>query len=137
MSKTAAPQAAQSRELREMWCEECGEPVMAGAHAKGLVVHAGTDEIFCANGAVAPPTGDRRVAAEAADRASLQRDYPGWQIWRSNGGRWWATRLESRPPQPRSLDADTAAALRAQLPADSVRRAHGGNVNRPTVATTS
>jgi hypothetical protein len=27
--------------------------------------------------------------------AQLQDEFPGWRIWRSNAGRWWATRTGS------------------------------------------
>lgn len=27
--------------------------------------------------------------------AQLELEYPGWHIWRSNAGRWWATRTGS------------------------------------------
>jgi hypothetical protein len=63
--------------------------------------------------------------------SSIERDYPAWHIWRSQAGRWWATRLgHARPPaiaavaaaaaagEPEfalTLDADTAAELRQAL----------------------
>ena len=119
MNETAAQQAARTGEQREMWCEGCGEPVLVGGHTTGLAVHARTDDIFCGDGAVASPTRDRRVAADAAEQAALQRDHPGWRVWRSDTRRWWATRLGGRPAEPRSLDADTAAALREELAADA------------------
>jgi hypothetical protein len=47
---------------------------------------------------------------------------PGWHIWRSDAGRWWATRLVSegadRGHEARwamTVDADTADELRAEL----------------------
>ena len=27
--------------------------------------------------------------------AQLEAEFPGWHIWRSNAGRWWATRTGS------------------------------------------
>ena len=119
MKETAAPQAARTREARELWCGGCGGPVIAGGHTTGLVVHAGTDDIFCDDGRVASATRDSRVAVGAAERTALQRDYPGWHVWRSDEGRWWATRRGNQPPEPQSVDADTAAALREELAADA------------------
>lgn len=66
------------------------------------------------------------VEAEVADEpATIEQDYPAWHVWRSQAGRWWATRLGyPRPPadgHPRdpqfamTLDADTAAELREAL----------------------
>ena len=56
--------------------------------------------------------------------AGIARDYPAWHVWRSQAGRWWATRLgHIRPPDGRdagyamTLDADTAGELRAALAA--------------------
>jgi len=61
----------------------------------------------------------------AADLAGIARDYPAWHVWRSQAGRWWATRLgHIRPPvgagdpgYALTLDADTAGELRAALAA--------------------
>jgi hypothetical protein len=66
------------------------------------------------------------VKAEVADEpAMIEQDYPAWHVWRSQAGRWWATRLgHVRPPADRdlkdaefamTLDADTAAELREAL----------------------
>jgi hypothetical protein len=56
--------------------------------------------------------------------AGIASDYPAWHVWRSQAGRWWATRLgHLRPPDDRdgdyamTLDADTAGELRAALAA--------------------
>jgi hypothetical protein len=57
--------------------------------------------------------------------AGIARDYPAWHVWRSQAGRWWATRLgHIRPPvgdgdedYALTLDADTAGELRAALAA--------------------
>jgi hypothetical protein len=57
--------------------------------------------------------------------AGIARDFPAWHVWRSQAGRWWATRLgHLRPPDDRdeyamTLDADTAGELRAALAAQS------------------
>ena len=57
-----------------------------------------------------------------SELAGIARDYPAWHLWRSQAGRWWATRLgHIRPPDGRdagyamTLDADTAGELRAAL----------------------
>ena len=59
---------------------------------------------------------------DVAELAGIARDYPAWHVWRSQAGRWWATRLgHVRPPGDRdeeyalTLDADTAGELRAAL----------------------
>ena len=70
---------------------------------------------------------DNEVADELA---GIARDFPAWHVWRSQAGRWWATRLgHLRPPADRdrdrdedyamTLDADTAGELRAALAAQS------------------
>jgi hypothetical protein len=52
----------------------------------------------------------------------LEAEFPGWHIWRSSAGRWWATRTGSVPRRDAlgtgrvmTLDADDDASLRAQL----------------------
>jgi hypothetical protein len=47
---------------------------------------------------------------------------PGWHIWQSNGGRWWATRLGNHEPDrgheygwAMTVDADTADDLQSEL----------------------
>jgi len=48
-------------------------------------------------------------------------EVPGWRVWRSSQGRWWATRTgpDARcsrdDPRPMTVDADSAAGLAAQL----------------------
>ena len=56
--------------------------------------------------------------------AQFEAEYPGWHIWRSNTGRWWATRtgLVARRDdlgtgRVMTLDADNAQELRSQLTA--------------------
>ena len=107
-----------------LWCAVCGEDALAGGPLSGLVVHAVTGEVYGPDGHVADPTADRQAADAAARtaRTALQAGYPGWRIWRSDLGRWWASRLGARAPQPLSLDADTAAGLRAALEADAGRQ---------------
>jgi hypothetical protein len=65
------------------------------------------------------------VNTGADELAGIARDYPAWHVWRSQAGRWWATRLgHIRPPAgdgdadyALTLDADTAGELRAALAA--------------------
>jgi len=54
--------------------------------------------------------------------AQLESEFPGWHIWRSNAGRWWATRTGSVPRRDdlgtgrvMTLDADDEPDLRQQL----------------------
>lgn len=52
----------------------------------------------------------------------LQAEFSGWHIWRSNAGRWWATRTgsvlhreELGTGRVMTVDADDEASLREQL----------------------
>ena len=54
--------------------------------------------------------------------AQLEADFPGWHIWRSNAGRWWATRTGSvlrredlGTGRVMTLDSDDESGLRDQL----------------------
>ena len=54
--------------------------------------------------------------------AQLEAEFPGWHIWRSNAGRWWATRTgsvlrreELGTGRVMTLDADDESDLRGQL----------------------
>ena len=56
--------------------------------------------------------------------ALLEAEFPGWHIWHSNAGRWWATRTgsvlrrdELGTGRVMTLDADDEADLRGQLAA--------------------
>ena len=61
----------------------------------------------------------------AGELAGIAQDYPAWHVWRSQAGRWWATRLGHIRPAAghadggyaMTLDADTAGELRAALAA--------------------
>ena len=54
--------------------------------------------------------------------AQLEAEFPGWHIWHSNAGRWWATRTgfvmrreELGTGRVMTLDADDERGLRDQL----------------------
>lgn len=54
--------------------------------------------------------------------ALLEGEFPGWHIWRSNAGRWWATRTGSVPHRDdlgtgrvMTVDAEDEVGLREQL----------------------
>ena len=54
--------------------------------------------------------------------AQLETEFPGWHIWHSNAGRWWATRTgfvlrreDLGTGRVMTLDADDEADLRQQL----------------------
>jgi hypothetical protein len=54
--------------------------------------------------------------------AQLEAEFPGWHIWHSNAGRWWATRTGSVSRREElgtgrvmTLDADDERGLRGQL----------------------
>lgn len=51
----------------------------------------------------------------------IEADFPGWHVWLSSIGRWWAVRQgpDARcgkdDPRPMTVSADRAAGLRAEL----------------------
>jgi hypothetical protein len=54
--------------------------------------------------------------------AQLEAEFPGWHIWHSNAGRWWATRTgfvlqreDLGTGRVMTLDADDEPGLRQQL----------------------
>jgi hypothetical protein len=54
--------------------------------------------------------------------AQVETDFPGWHIWHSNAGRWWATRTgfvlrreELGAGRVMTVDADDETGLRGQL----------------------
>jgi len=54
--------------------------------------------------------------------AQVEADFPGWHIWHSNAGRWWATRTgfvhrreELGAGRVMTVDADDETGLRDQL----------------------
>jgi hypothetical protein len=56
----------------------------------------------------------------------LRLDFPSWHVWRSQAGRWWATRLgrvawdrHHDPDFAMTVDADTLANLRTELTTQS------------------
>jgi hypothetical protein len=58
--------------------------------------------------------------------ARIEAEFPGWHIWRSNAGRWWATRTGTilRPEglgtgRVMTVDADDETGLRDQLAGQS------------------
>jgi hypothetical protein len=62
------------------------------------------------------------MAGADGQTAQLEADFPGWHIWHSNAGRWWATRTGSivrrddlGTGRVMTIDADDAAGLREQL----------------------
>jgi hypothetical protein len=50
-----------------------------------------------------------RAVTDEQIRAEIRRDYPGWNPWQSDAGRWWAARTG------RTVDGDTPDELRAVL----------------------
>jgi len=58
--------------------------------------------------------------------AELEAEFAGWHVWRSNAGRWWATRTgavlrrhDLGAGRVMTVDADDAGALRKQLAAQA------------------
>ncbi|MCG5215347.1 hypothetical protein [Streptosporangium sp. KLBMP 9127] len=62
--------------------------------------------------------------------AEIAREHPAWTIWRSDAGRWWATRhhplnsVEREAGLAMTIDADTPDGLRIEL-TDQRQRADG------------
>ena len=62
------------------------------------------------------------MAGSDEQAAQLEADFPGWHIWHSNAGRWWATRTgfvlrreELGAGRVMTVDADDETGLRDQL----------------------
>jgi hypothetical protein len=58
----------------------------------------------------------------STDLTQLASSYPGWHIWRSQAGRWWATRIgraawdnHQDPDFAMTIDADTLDELAIEL----------------------
>ena len=58
--------------------------------------------------------------------SQLEAEFPGWHIWRSNAGRWWATRTgavlrrdDLGTGRVMTVDADDETDLREQLATQS------------------
>jgi hypothetical protein len=54
------------------------------------------------------------------DMIDIAQDFPGWRLWQSRGGRWWATRTGTLPAsQPEgftiTVDGGDAGQLRAAI----------------------
>ena len=64
--------------------------------------------------------GNAAGAGTSGPLAAIRRQFPGWRPWRSDAGRFWATRtgrLPAHPPEQfaMTVDADTARGLQAAL----------------------
>jgi hypothetical protein len=54
--------------------------------------------------------------SDDADVAALSAAYPAWHIWRSQAGRWWATRLSGEGTGfAITIDAETVSELAKEL----------------------
>jgi hypothetical protein len=70
------------------------------------------------------------AAADAAALGQIEDEFPGWGVWRSDTGRWWAFRTSASPltiEQIRAgcrliVQADTAEKLRTAI-RDEIDRA--------------
>ncbi|MEV5754095.1 hypothetical protein AB0L00_40310 [Actinoallomurus sp. NPDC052308] len=54
------------------------------------------------------------MADFAADKATLESDFPGWVVWRSDAGHWYATRAGSLTDQ--QIQAGQAMTVAAEAP---------------------
>jgi hypothetical protein len=74
-------------------------------------------------GSVARSEATRATDPVEDELARLSEAYQGWHIWRSQAGRWWATRLgrdthwgaDSGTDYAMTIDADTLAELAREL----------------------
>ncbi|MFC4050796.1 hypothetical protein ACFOY4_13950 [Actinomadura syzygii] len=63
-------------------------------------------------------------------KAAIEEEFPGWQVWRSDAGRWYATRsgdltdAQLQAGYAMTVAADDASGLRRLL-LDQVRREPG------------
>ncbi|MFB4311747.1 hypothetical protein [Actinomadura sp. GTD37] len=63
-------------------------------------------------------------------KAAIEGDFPGWQVWRSDAGRWYATRsgdltdAQLQAGCAMTVAADDSAGLRLLL-AEQARGGHG------------
>jgi hypothetical protein len=72
------------------------------------------------------------AAADAVSIGQIEDEFPGWGVWRSDTGRWWAFRTAASPltiEQIRAgcrliVQADTAGNLRAAIQ-NEIDRARG------------
>lgn len=58
-----------------------------------------------------------RLAAVEAEALAIEAAHPGWHVWLSDIGRWYAVRSRPRSGGPMTVDGDDAAGLRAALEA--------------------
>lgn len=59
------------------------------------------------------------TAAEGpGPRAAVMRSFPGWQVWRSDSGRLWATRAGAKRRRPHRAPAEWAMTVDASTPAE-------------------
>src|SRR6516165_7170177 len=94
-----------------------GNPGTAG----GLLTPCGCPFILNTESEV-PLLGRNVMAGWDEQLAELEAEFPGWHVWRSNAGRWWATRTGSvlrredlGTGRVMTVDADDASSLRSQL----------------------
>jgi hypothetical protein len=61
------------------------------------------------------------VLTAASELGKLSADFPGWHVWQSSAGRWWAVRLNAdwgwhaHVRWQRTVDADTLEDMRIVL----------------------
>lgn len=61
------------------------------------------------------------MPSDALEGAEIRTAFPGWNVWRSDAGCWWATRLRPLPPSQwpsryaLTVTADDAHALGEQI----------------------
>ena len=71
----------------------------------------------------------RAIPADTGPLAAIRQQFPAWRLWRSDAGRFWATRV-GKPPRPpgwwaKTVDGDTPSELRENI-AEQERRIDSG-----------
>jgi hypothetical protein len=59
--------------------------------------------------------GSQSIPQLADIQAAIEREFPGWAIWRSDIGSWYATRVGARSGRSATLASDTSDGLRIRL----------------------
>jgi hypothetical protein len=74
---------------------------------------------------------------DEADASAIEAGFPGWHIWKSDTGRWWAARKTTLPARKSSagcaqyLESDSPEGLRNLIAADDALGGRLAPVEQP------